>query len=97
LWHQRLGHLHLKGMKKPLSSEAVLGLRDLKIVERNICGECQIGKQTRMPYARLEHQATSKVLELLHMDLMRAMQVESIGGKRYVLVFISVYRMMLKH
>jgi len=38
---------------------------------------------------RLEHQVTSKVLELLHMDLMRPMQVESIGGKRYVLVVVG--------
>jgi len=33
LWHQRLGHLHLKGIKKALSSEAIRGLPDLKIVE----------------------------------------------------------------
>jgi len=40
LWHQRLGHLHLKGMKKALSSKAIRGLPDLKIVEGSICGEC---------------------------------------------------------
>jgi len=86
LWHQRLGHLHLKGMKKALSLESIRGLPDLKIIEGSICGECQTGKQTRMSHPRLEHQATSKVLELLHMDLMGPMQVESIDGKRYVLV-----------
>jgi len=86
LWHQQLGHLNLKGIKKAWSSEAIRGLPDLKIVEGSICGECQVGKQTKMSHPRLEHQATSKVLELLHMDLMRPMQVKSIGGKRYVLV-----------
>ena len=89
LWHQRLGHLHLKGVKKALSSEAIRGLPDLKIVEGSICGECQIGKQTRMSHPRLEHQVTSKVLELLHMDLMGPMQVESIDGKMYVLVVVD--------
>jgi len=88
LWHQKLGHLHLKGMNKALSSEAIRGLHDLKIVEGNICGECQIGKQTRMSHPRLEHQVFSKVLELMHMDLIGPMQVESIGGKRYVLVIV---------
>jgi hypothetical protein len=91
LWHQRLGHLHLKGMKKALSSEAIRGLPDLEIIEGSICGECQIGKHTRMSHPRLEHQVTSKVLELLHMDLMGPMQVESIGGKRYVLVLVDYY------
>ena len=36
----------------------------------------------------LEHQVTSITLELLHMDLMGPMQVESLGGKRYALVVV---------
>jgi len=75
LWHQKLGHLHLKGRKKAISSEAIRGLPNLKIIENNICGECQIGKQTRMSHPRLEHQVTSKVLELLHMDLIGPIDV----------------------
>ena len=93
LWHQKLGHLHLKGMKKAMSSEAIRGLPDLKIVDNSICGECQFGKQTRMSHPRLEHQVTSKVLELLHMDLMWPKQVESIGGKRYAFVVVDDFSM----
>jgi len=48
-------------------------------------------KQTRISHPRLEHEVTSKVLELLHMDLMGPMQVESISGKRYVLVVVDDY------
>jgi transposase InsO family protein len=73
-----------------MTFEAIKGLPDLKIVEGSIYGECQIGKQTRMSHPRLEHQATTQVLKLLHMDLMGPMQVESIGGKRYVLVVVVV-------
>jgi len=75
LWDQKLGHLHLKGMKKALSLDAIRGLPDLKIIKDNICGEFQIGKQTRMSHPRLEHHVTSKVLKLLHMDLMEHMQL----------------------
>ncbi|KAK2417316.1 putative mitochondrial protein [Trifolium repens] len=89
LWHQKMGHLNLKGMKKVISLEAVRGIPKLKIVEGKVCGECQIGKQVRMSHPMLEHQTTSKVLELLHMDLMGPMQVESLGGKRYVLVVVD--------
>ena len=42
-----------------------------------------------MSHPRLEHQVTTKVLELLHMDLMGPMQVESIGGKIYVFVVVD--------
>ena len=78
-------------MKKAISLEAIRGLPKLKIVEGKVCGECQIGKQIRMSHQMLEHQTTSKVLELLHMDLMRPMQVESLGGKRYALVVVDDY------
>ena len=83
LWHRRLGHLHLRGMKKIISKEAVRGIPKLLIDEGKVCGECQVGKQTKMSHPKLGHPTTSKTLELLHMDLMGPMQVESLGGKRW--------------
>ncbi|WJX12965.1 hypothetical protein P8452_03412 [Trifolium repens] len=86
---RKLGHLNLSGMKKAVTVEAIRGLPKLKITEGSICGECQIGKQTRMSHPMLEHQVTSRTLELLHMDLMGPMQVESLGGKRYAFVVVD--------
>src|ERR1043165_3084374 len=77
LWHQKLGHLHLRGMKR------------LHIDDGRVCGECQVGKQTRVSHSMSRHLTTSKVLELLHMDLMGPMQVESLGGKRYAYVVVD--------
>ena len=37
----------------------------------------------------VKHLITSRVLELLHMDLMDPMQIESIGGKKYVFVCVD--------
>ena len=42
-----------------------------------------------MPHKKLQHLTTTKVLELLHMDLMGPMQVESLGGKRYAFVCVD--------
>lgn len=53
LWHQKLGHLHLKGMKKFVSKEAVRGIPKLKIEKGKVCGECQIGKKTKMSHPKL--------------------------------------------
>jgi hypothetical protein len=75
LWHQKLGHMNLKGMKRIMSEEAIRGLPKLIIEEGNVCGECQIKKQTKMSHPKQQHQITSKVLELLHMDLIGLMQV----------------------
>ncbi|XP_057444286.1 uncharacterized protein LOC130736472 [Lotus japonicus] len=89
IWHQKLGHLNLKSMKRIVAEEAVKGIPKLKIQEGKVCGECQIGKQVKMSHQKLQHLTTSKVLELLHMDLMGPMQVESLGGKRYVFVCVD--------
>ena len=89
LWHKKLGHLNLRSMNNLLSKQAITGIPDLKIEEGKICGECQIGKQTRMSHKPVQHLTTSRVLELLHVDLMGPMQTESLGGKRYVFVCVD--------
>ena len=40
LWHQKLGHLNLKSMKRIISEEAIRGLPKMKNEEGRICGEC---------------------------------------------------------
>lgn len=75
-------------MRKVISEDAIKGFSNLKIEEGKIYGEFQIGKQTKMFHKKLHHLATIKVLELLHVDLMGHMQVESLGRKKYVFVCV---------
>ncbi|CAJ2673932.1 unnamed protein product [Trifolium pratense] len=89
LWHQKLGHLNLRSMKKAIPEEAIKGLPNLQIEEGSICGEYQIGKQTKKPHPKLQHLTTTRVLELLQMDLMEPMQTENLGGKRYAYVVVN--------
>jgi hypothetical protein len=44
-----------------------------------------------MPHKKVQHLTTTKTLELLHMDLMGPMQVESLGRKKYVFVCVEDY------
>jgi hypothetical protein len=76
-------------MKKEISAEAIKGLPKLEIDVDSICGECQVRKQTKMSHPKLQHQVTSRALELLHIDLMGPMQVESLGGERYAYVVVD--------
>ena len=89
LWHQIFGHLNLKSMKRVISEDAIRGFPKLNIEEGKICGECQIGKQTRMSHKKLQHLTTSNFFELLHIDLMGPMQVESLRVKRYAFVCVD--------
>ena len=89
LWHQKLRNLNLKGMKIIISEEVVKGIPKLKIEEGRVYSDCQIGKQTKMSHQKMQHLTTSKVLELLHMDMMVPMLVESLGVKKYAYVVVD--------
>lgn len=73
LWYNKLGHLNLRSMGKIISEKAINGLSNLMTEKGKMCGDYQIGKQTKMSLKKLQHLTTSKVLELLHMDLMGPM------------------------
>lgn len=72
-----------------MPEKTILGLLSLKIEEGKICGYCRINKQTKMSQEKVQHLTTSKVLELLHMNLMGSMQVEILGGRRYIFVCVD--------
>ena len=82
LWHHKFGHASFKQVAKVSKLEAVEGLPKFGKVEKKICGACQMGKQTKASYHKVNVIATSCCLELLHVDLMGPTGTESLGGKR---------------
>ena len=54
-----------------------------------VCGPCQLGKQTKAKQPRTQTSATSRPLELQHLDLMGPTRTESLGGKRYIIVMVD--------
>ena len=69
--------------------EAVEGLPKFGKVEKTICGACQMGKQTKASHHKVNVIATSRCLELLHVDPMGPTRTESLGGKRYIMVIVN--------
>ena len=64
-------------MAKVSKLEAVEGLPKFGEVEKTICGACQMGKQTKASHPKVNVIATSRCLELLHVDLMGPTRTES--------------------
>ena len=58
-------------------------------MKNTICGACQMGKQTKASHQKVNMIATSRCLELLHIDLMGPTRTESLGGKRYIMVIVD--------
>ncbi|GAA0154676.1 transmembrane signal receptor [Lithospermum erythrorhizon] len=90
IWHRKLGHTNFRNLHQLISKNAVKGLPQLEVKEKT-CGDCQVGKQTRVSHHQLSLVTTSRLLELLHMDLMGPVQVESIAGKKYIYVCVDDY------
>ena len=48
-----------------------------------------MGKQTKASHHKVNVIATSRCLELLHVDLIGLIRTESLGGKRYIMVIVD--------
>ena len=88
LWHQRMGHASYKHLSIVSKHKSVLGIPKLSRVSNVVCGPCQLGKQTKAKHPGTQTSATSKLLELLHLDLMGPTKIKSLGGKRYIMVVV---------
>ncbi|XP_073056906.1 uncharacterized protein [Primulina eburnea] len=89
LWHQKLGHANFTTLKNLSTYDAVRGMPNLSSGISYVCGDCQKGKQTHVSHPVLPTPGTTRCLELLHMDLMGPMEVESLGGKKYSFVCVD--------
>jgi transposase InsO family protein len=91
LWHRRLAHVGMNTLNKLLKKELVRGLKDVKFEKDKPCSACQAGKQVANTHPTKAYMSTSRVLELLHMDLFGPTTYKSLGGNLYCLVIVDDY------
>ena len=90
LWHLRFGHLGLDNLKRLKTKNMVRGLNFNEFdTMKQECFGCAAGKQQRNPFSRIEKKDTTKILELIHSDLMGPLKPQTLQGKSYVLTFID--------
>ncbi|GKD13606.1 retrovirus-related pol polyprotein from transposon TNT 1-94, partial [Tanacetum coccineum] len=98
LWHRRLFHLNFDTINLLSKNDIVNGLPKLKFVKDQLCSSCEMGKAKRSSFKTIAVTRSKKQLVLLHMDLCGPMRVESINGKKYILVIVDDYsRYMWTH
>ena len=91
LWHKRMGYLNMRTWRKLLQEDLSEDFIYFKEILAFVCKDCKMGKQTKAVHKNTTQINTRRPLELLHMDLMGSMQVESIGGKKYLFVCVDDY------
>ncbi|GJT39847.1 integrase, catalytic region, zinc finger, CCHC-type containing protein [Tanacetum coccineum] len=91
LWHRRLWHLNFGTINHLTNQDLVDGLLKFKYDKDHLCFACEQGKRKKASlYPKFVHNTHFK-LELIHMDLYGPMRVESINGKKYILVIVNDY------
>nr|GEV64266.1 hypothetical protein [Tanacetum cinerariifolium] len=91
LWHQRLSHLNFATINNLVKNNLVQGLPKMKFKKDHLCFACEQGKIHQKHHKSKTAFASNQPLYLLQMDMCGPMCVESIIGKRYVLVVVDDY------
>ncbi|GKD76284.1 retrovirus-related pol polyprotein from transposon TNT 1-94 [Tanacetum coccineum] len=91
LWHQRLSHLNFDTINNLAKNDLLTGLPKFKYHKEHLCPSCKQGKSKRASHPPKPVPNSKQRLHLLHMDLCGLIRVESINGKRYVLVIVDDY------
>ena len=92
MWHKRIGHINIHKLKNMQSHGLVIGLPRFKDKNmQHVCEACQYGKQVRLPFEK-ESVRSTHALQLIHTDIWGSTKETSIGGNRYYVTFIDVFR-----
>nr|GFA28873.1 retrovirus-related Pol polyprotein from transposon TNT 1-94 [Tanacetum cinerariifolium] len=91
LWHRRLNHLKFGTINDLARKDLVRGLPRLKFEKDHLCSACQLRKSKKHTHKPETENTNVEVLSTLHMDLCGPMQVQTINGKKYILVIIDDY------
>ncbi|GJY02420.1 retrovirus-related pol polyprotein from transposon TNT 1-94 [Tanacetum coccineum] len=91
LWHHRLNHLNFGTINDLARKDLVRGLPRLKFEKDHLCSACQLGKSKKHTHKPKTKNTNLEVLNTLHMDLCGPMRVQTINGKKYILVIVDDY------
>ncbi|GJW87877.1 retrovirus-related pol polyprotein from transposon TNT 1-94 [Tanacetum coccineum] len=91
LWHRRLSHLNFGTINQLAKQGLVRGIPKLKFKKDHLCSACSLGKSKKQSHKPKSEDTNQEKLYLLHMDLCGLMRVESINGKKYILVIVNDY------
>ncbi|GJW96518.1 retrovirus-related pol polyprotein from transposon TNT 1-94 [Tanacetum coccineum] len=91
LWHQRLSHLNFDYITSLAKQGLVRGLPKLKYQKDHLCSACALGKSKKHSHKPKAEDSIQEKLYLLHMDLCGPMRIQSINGRKYILVIVDDY------
>jgi hypothetical protein len=91
LWYRRLAHVGMRNLHKLQNDGHILELTNIVLEKDRPCGACESGKQVGTHHRAKNIMTTTRILEMLHMDLFGPVAYISIGSNKYGLVIVDDY------
>nr|GEV43893.1 retrovirus-related Pol polyprotein from transposon TNT 1-94 [Tanacetum cinerariifolium] len=91
LWHRRLSHLNFGAINHLARQGLVRGLPKIKFKKDHLCLACAMGKSMKKSHKPKSKDTNQEKHYPLHMDLCGPIRVESVNGKKYILVIVNDY------
>nr|GEY46893.1 ribonuclease H-like domain-containing protein [Tanacetum cinerariifolium] len=90
LWHYRLSHLNFDYITSLAKHGLVRGFPKLKYQKDHLCSACALGKKRKTP-TNLKLKTPFRINLSATMDLCGPMRIQSINGRKYILVIVDDY------
>lgn len=87
-WHQRLGHLNERDLKRLIAEEKIVRSTVHQGEKLQACETCLKGKLTSTPFPK-KSTPCQGMLEIIHTDVCGPMRTNSLGGARYFATFVD--------
>nr|GEV46171.1 ribonuclease H-like domain-containing protein [Tanacetum cinerariifolium] len=89
--HQILSHLNFDYITSFAKQGLVRGLLKLMYQKDHFCSACAFGKSKKHSQKPKAKESIQEKLYLLHMDLCSPIRIQSINGRKYILVIVDDY------
>jgi len=91
LWHERLGHVNMAGIKQMIKHHDIDGLKCASMAFKDVCEPCVYGKAAMTPMPSSGGGRVTKRLQLVHCDLGGPMSEPSRGAALYFGTFTDYF------
>ncbi|GJS57087.1 retrovirus-related pol polyprotein from transposon TNT 1-94 [Tanacetum coccineum] len=91
LWHRRLSHLNFNCITTLAKQGLVSRMPRLKFQKDHLCFARALGKSKKHSYKTKAEDSIQEKIYLLNIDLCGLMRIQSINGRKYILVIVDDY------